>query len=145
MYFIFVLYVMYHIHVEYCIKVSYFCKLTFVLYFTYICWKRKSLFHVLYFEKGKNIFLVFHHGIFFYHIHGIETLLFTCRYQRFLDSQALSLINRSNKYPSHSWSQMLPTFLYHSWVTWGAAGWQTWPMFDSSVLDDPPLCLASFG
>ena len=54
MYFIFVSYIMYHIHVECCIKISYcFCILAFVLYFTYICWKRKKLFHVLYFEKAK--------------------------------------------------------------------------------------------
>ena len=65
MYFIFVPYFMYHIHVECCIKVSYFCILAFVLYFTYICWKRKSLFNVLWFQKAKNICLVFHHGIFF--------------------------------------------------------------------------------
>ena len=92
---------MYHIFVECCIKALSFCILASVLYFTYICWKRKSLFHVLYFEKSKNIFWYFIMA-YFYHIHGPEILLFTCRYQRFLDSQALFLINRSSKYLSHS-------------------------------------------
>ena len=111
------LYHMYHIHEECCIKVSYFCILAFVSYFIYMLKKKKV--YSMYFDlKKQKIFLwYFIMAYFLYHIHGTKTLLFTCRYQRFLDSQALSLINKSSEYLSHSWSQMLPTYLYHSWIS----------------------------
>ena len=71
--------------------------------------KKKFIFMYFILKKSKNIFWYFIMAC-FYHIHGPEILMFTCRYQRFLDSQALFLINRSSKYLSNSWSQMLPTF-----------------------------------
>ena len=62
---------------------------------------KKKKFISMYFisKKAKNIFGYFIMA-YFYRIHGIETLLFTCKYQRFLDSQALFLINRSSICPT---------------------------------------------
>ena len=88
--------------------------------FIYILKKAKKKVYFMYFhlKKQKIFFWYFIMAYFLYHIHGIETLLFTCRYQRFLDSQALSLNNRSSEYPSHSWSQMLPAYLYQCYRNW---------------------------
>ena len=40
---------------------------------------------------------------------------------------------------------LLSTYLYHSWITWGAAGWQTCSKSDSSVSIDPFSCLDNIG
>ena len=130
--------------VECCIKALSFCILASVLYFIYTCWKKKKFIFMYFISKKAKIFLVFHHGIFF--------IIYTWLRHFYLhagtrDSWILRhfFINRSSKYLSHSWSQMLPTFMYHSWVTWGAAGWQTCSKSDSSVSVDPSSCLANIG
>ena len=57
MYFIFVLYFMYHIHVECCTKISYFCILAFVLYFhLYTCWKKEKVYFMYFISKKAKIF-----------------------------------------------------------------------------------------
>ena len=89
----------------------YFCIIILYYIFMYI----KMLYFV--FPRIDRPFVGIYLAYFSSYIHETKTLLFTCRYQRFLDSRALSLINKTSEYPSHSWSQMLPTFLYHSWVS----------------------------
>ena len=146
MYF-YVLYFCIIFYVSYPCRMLYlnFCILAFVLYFHPYMLKKKKFISCTLFRKSKKYFSGISSWHIFYHRHGLETLLFTCKYQRFLDSQALFFINRLSKYMSHNWSQMLPTFLYHSWVTWGAVGWQTCSKSDSNVSIDPSTCLANIG
>ena len=117
---------LYPIHVECCIKVSYFLYISICIIFSLIHDEKEKVYFMYFILKKQKYFSGISSWHIFYHIHGTKTLLFTCRYQRFLDSQALSLINRSSEYPSHSWSQMLPTFLYHSWISGAAISWQKW-------------------